>query len=207
MDVSIGAKVHCTDRLDGHIAGLVLNPMAMQVTHIIVQEKHVPYAQRLVPIDLIAESFPQHVQLHCTLSELGKMQSFIETVLIDSRTPGYGSTPYLVRSYSMPSAAYIASKVKLVALEHELTPPGELTIHRGTRVEATDGHVGHVSRLLLDSQTGSITHIVFQEEHLWSHKNVIIPISTIQHLEDDAVYLKLDRHSIKILPSISLHER
>jgi len=43
-------------------------------------------------------------------------------------------------------------------------------VRRGTRVEATDGHVGHVDEFVVNPENGHITHSVMREGHLWGKK-------------------------------------
>jgi sporulation protein YlmC with PRC-barrel domain len=74
-------------------------------------------------------------------------------------------------------------------------------------VEATDGHVGRVDKFLVDQATGHITHLVLREGHLWGQKDVTAPISQIDHIEEDTVYLKLDKHAIESLPTIPVRRR
>jgi sporulation protein YlmC with PRC-barrel domain len=74
-------------------------------------------------------------------------------------------------------------------------PPGELSVSPVTRVEALDGHVGQVDEFLVNPQTGQMTHLALREGHLWGQKDVTIPVAQIDHISDDAEFLKLDtRH-------------
>jgi uncharacterized membrane protein len=88
--------------------------------------------------------------------------------------------------------------------EVQRTPPGELAIYRGTWVEATDGHVGTVGELVMDPSTGHITHMVLREGHLWGKREITLPLSAIDRIEADAVYLKLDKQAIERLPATPL---
>jgi sporulation protein YlmC with PRC-barrel domain len=90
----------------------------------------------------------------------------------------------------------------MVTLRHEHVPQGEVAIHRGARVEATDGHVGRVDEFLVDPVNERITHLVLREGHLWGKRDVTIPISQIDRIEQDVVYLKLDKHSVEQLPAV-----
>jgi sporulation protein YlmC with PRC-barrel domain len=94
-----------------------------------------------------------------------------------------------------------------VPIEHEHVPAGELAIRRGARVEAADGHVGRVDEFLVDPANGHITHLVLREGHLWGQKDVTVPVSQIERIEEDTVYLKLDKHSIGALPTIPIRRR
>ena len=83
-------------------------------------------------------------------------------------------------------------------------------MRRGTRVEATDGYVGHVDEFVVNPENGHITHLVMREGHLWGQKDVIIPLSAMgdpRKESEDTVFLKLDKHQIESLPTFPLHRR
>jgi hypothetical protein len=92
----------------------------------------------------------------------------------------------------------------VMAIEHKRPPKGQPTIKRGSRVEATDGHVGKVDDLLVDPLGEHTPHLVLREGHLWGEKDVTIPVSEIDHIEENTVYLKLDKCSIEALPAVSV---
>jgi hypothetical protein len=73
------------------------------------------------------------------------------------------------------------------------------------RFQATDGHVGQVEEFLVDPASEHITHLMMREGHLWGQRDVAIPISGIDHLEDGAVHLTLSKGEIEALPSIPVH--
>jgi sporulation protein YlmC with PRC-barrel domain len=93
------------------------------------------------------------------------------------------------------------------SVENQQIPPGELTVRRGTRVEATDGYVGKVDEFVVNPENGHITHLVMREGHLWGQKDVIIPLSAMRDNRQDTVFLKLDKHQIESLPTFPLHRR
>jgi uncharacterized membrane protein/sporulation protein YlmC with PRC-barrel domain len=88
--------------------------------------------------------------------------------------------------------------------EVEQIPAGQLAVRRGTWVEATDGHVGTVGELVFDPETEQVTHFVLEEGHLWGKKEVTLPLSAIDRIVDDTVYLKLDKEAVEQLPSVPL---
>jgi uncharacterized protein YrrD len=94
-----------------------------------------------------------------------------------------------------------------VPFEHEHIPAGEIAIRRGTPVEATDGQVGKVDEFLVDPENDIITHLVLREGHLWGKKDVTIPVSEIDRLGEEAVYLKLDKEAIEELPTIPVRRK
>jgi uncharacterized protein YrrD len=198
MDIPIHAKVLSADgSACGHTTYVVLNPVIEKMTHVVVQRSVWPNDQRLVPIELVTESTEDHIRLSCSKEELAKMDTFIETEFVESEVTQYLADPYVL------NWPYRFSEVDRIPIEHERIPIGELAVHRGARVEATDGSVGHIDSFLVDETSEHITHIVLSEGHLWGHKEVNIPVSSIDRIEEDTVYLKLDKDSIDRLPMIS----
>lgn len=198
MDIPINAEVYCADGLCGYSIYIILNPVTERVTHLVVKEKQFPHTERMVPVDLVMETTPNRIQLRCTERELTEMDPFIETEFIQTEMPEYESAPYPYQIWP-----YVTSET--IPLEHERIPAGELAVHRGTQVEATDGHVGRVDEFLVDPTNEHITHLVLREGHLWGQKDVTIPISQIERIEEETVYLKLDKHSLEALPTIPVH--
>jgi len=197
MDIPINVNVYCSDGHCGVSTHVVLNPTTEQVTHLVVKEKRFLHTERLVSIDLVLETTPHRIQLRCTKHELAEMESFLETEFVKTEIPEYGGDPYMVWSYTLP-------RIEMVPIEHERIPSGELAVHRGARVEATDGHAGRVDEFLVNPVDEHITHLVLREGHLWGQKDVTIPVSEIDHIEEDAVYLKLNKHDIEALPTMPM---
>jgi hypothetical protein len=203
MDIPMNVDVRCNDGPGGRSCAIILDPINEKATHIVVKEKRFPYIQRLIPLDLIKESTPQHINLRCTVSQLAKAEPFVDTDFLpaderDDLVEAEG--PVYLWPYVVPESGFLA-------MEHEHIPLGELAFHRGARVEATDGHVGRIDELLIDPTNEKITHLVLRKGHLWGLRAITIPVSEIQYLEDDVVHLKLDKGSIEQLPAIPLQRR
>lgn len=198
MDIPVNADVYCSDHRCGRSTYIIVNPTIKQVTHLVVKEKGFPHTERLVPIDLVLETSPDRIQLRNTQYQLAEMEPFIETEFIRAEIPEYVGGQFMIWPYAIP-------ETEMVSVEHERIPPGELAVRRGARVEATDGHAGRVDEFLVHPADGHITHLVLREGHLWGQKDVTIPVSQIDHIQEDAVYLKLDKHSVEALPSIPIH--
>ena len=98
--------------------------------------------------------------------------------------------------------SYPAKEVETV--EHERIPPGELAVSRDARMEATDGRVGQVDEFLVDQENGHLTHLVMREGHLWDQKEVAIPVSEIDRMREETVYLKLDKGGVHQLPAVPM---
>lgn len=197
MDIPIGAEVRCVDGPGGRSTCVILNPATRRVTHLVVKEKWFPHVERLVPVELVTESAPDQIHLRCTTRELTELDSFVETEFIQSEDPFH---VYDMEEYRL--WPYVLPEDEVVPIEFERVPPGELAIHRGAHVRARDGHVGRVDEFLVNVSDGHITHLVLREGHLWGQKDVTIPVSEIERIEEDTVHLKLDRASVEALPGI-----
>ena len=82
--------------------------------------------------------------------------------------------------------------------------PQVRTVHRVIKRLSADGRVGRVDEFLVDATDGHITHLVLREGHLWGQKNVLIPVSQIERVEEETIYLKLDKRAIESLPIIPI---
>jgi uncharacterized membrane protein len=202
-NIPIGAKVECADGPCGELVTLIVNPATQTVTHVVVRNEADPdMAQRLVPLEQVVETRPDSIRLRCTKDELIKMEPFTETHFIRKEGPDYSM--YAGGEWQQPYATTTADAYTTVV--EERIPPGELAIRRGTLVEATDGYVGRVGELVIDPAYGHITHFVLQEGHLWGKKEVTLPLSVIDHVEDreNTVFVKLDKAAIGALPAIPI---
>jgi sporulation protein YlmC with PRC-barrel domain len=88
------------------------------------------------------------------------------------------------------------------AIEHELTPAGDVAVARGTAVEATGGEVGRVDDFVIDPVTERVTHLVLRTGHLWGTRDVTIPVEAIERIDELTVRLKLNKHAIGALPAV-----
>jgi sporulation protein YlmC with PRC-barrel domain len=78
-------------------------------------------------------------------------------------------------------------------VEVEAIPESELAVRHGIPVEAIDGKAGEVDGFAIDPETRRITHLVLREGHLFTKKDVEIPVSEIDRLGELAVYLNIPK--------------
>lgn len=203
MDIPIGVDVICGTEPCGRSIYLIINPVNDQITHIVVEEKEFPFIERLVPVDNIIESSPTSIRLRCSTTDLKEMEPFLETDFIGSDDTEI-SLPYHDPYFVWPYGMY--DKTPLM-LEFEHIPAGEVVIRRGAQVRAIDGNVGKVDEFLINPANGRISHLVMREGHLWGAKDVTIPVSEVKKIEDEAVYLSLDKQAISSLPAIPVNRK
>jgi uncharacterized membrane protein len=69
-------------------------------------------------------------------------------------------------------------------------------------VEATDGPVGAVGEVVIDSETGEASHFVLREGSKRRPAELTLPLTAVDHVAGQTVYLKLDRKGIGQLPTV-----
>lgn len=202
MDLPLNAEVRCTDGVAGHSTCIILNPTTSEITHFVVQTKGLLGIEFLVPVAEIRESAPHTIQLRCTLHQLFLMEPFLRAEYSNfySLPSVYGPGEFMPWPYMMS-----ADEPDTLPFDDEQMPLNELGIHRGARVEAIDGRVGRVDEFLINQANNQITHLVLREGHLWGQKDITIPVAAIARIEEDVVYLKLDKQRVKSLPAIPVH--
>ena len=198
MDISINAKVNCSDGPFGQSICVILKPTSKEITHLVVRHNVFPETDYLVSLDHVIESTPDHILLNCSRAELLKMPVFDKVEFVPSDLTGFAGNPY----YMWPYYAAAVPIPYTTTLEKDHIPADELTIRRGAKVESADGEAGRVDEFLIDPRNDHISHLVMREGHLWGQKTVTIPVSQIDHYEDNKVYLKLNKEEIEKLPSI-----
>ncbi len=200
MDIRLNVEVRCHDQPLGSCSGVILDPVTDKVTHLVVKDNSAIQAQRLVPVSRVQEGTPEYIQLSCTRQEFERMEQFVDTEFIPTGMSDPDIAAGMMWAYSVPDTPFIV-------LEHEHVPPSELAIHKGSKVRASDGRIGRVDEFLIDAQSGKITHLVMKEGHLWGQKDVTIPVEQIDHIEEDTVFLKLDRKGVERLPAVKYVKR
>jgi len=211
MEISLNAKVECTDGACGRSEYVLINPITDKVTHLVVKEDSSPNTEYVVPVDLVTETKTDTIRLNCNKAKLEKMKPFIKTTIIEEKLPDknfgfpasgfFGAGSYFYMPYVTPE-----NTVKL-PVEHLQIPHGELAVQWGTRIEATDGYVGKVDEFVVNPKNSHITHLVMREGHLWGKKDVIIPISAMGDTREDTIFLKLNKHQVESLPTFQVNRR
>jgi uncharacterized protein YrrD len=207
MEIPLKAQVECTDGTCGRSEYVLINPLTDQVTSLVVRETASPNTEYVVPVEQVSATIADTIQLQCSTAELEKMGKFVKTTFVEEKmpmmSPGYGGG--LGTYYYIP---FVTAEMTVQVPEEQLQiPPGELGMTRGTRVEATDGYIGHVDEFVVNPKNNRITHLVMREGHLWGQKDVIIPLSAMGERRADSVFLKLDKRQVESLPTFPVHRR
>lgn len=198
MKIHIDAKVVCGEELCGRVSCLIIDPFNDEITHLVVTKKRFPLPpnEYLVPLEHVVSADQEKVVLDFPADELSKMESFITHEFVPSETiiQGYGSE-YLRKP-----------TVLMTQVEREITPVGELAIHQGAKVFTKKEQIGTVDDFIVSSKdVGHITHLVLRKGHLWAAKNITIPVSEIESIDEKGIHLKLGKEEVEALPSMKIH--
>ena len=218
----IGSEVYCADaeQACGRLSRVVIDPVARELTHLVVEPAHHPEQSRLVHAGLVEQDAGAEagtIRLRCDAAvfenlELAQSTEFLPAATDELGYPADSSMwmPYypLGMAVGAPGPAGGGLAVATAMSEprtvtYERVPAGEVQVRRGQHVHATDGEIGKVQGLVVDPDDRQITHVLLQEGHLWGKKQVALPIGNITDVRE-AVHLDLSKDEIRDLPSIDI---
>lgn len=204
-NIAIGSKIICTNGSGGRLTSLIIDPATQNLTHIAVVEESLLHGEdRLVPVSMVTKTTRDEVFLNCTKEDILDMGSFTRTHYLEQT---YGEDGY---AYSLPyMTTYgdmtMAPQPGYVTVQDHLVPEGEVAVHRGMEVEATDGYIGHVGELLIHPKTGQVTHFIMMKGHGGGKKELAIPMSMIDRMEEEVVHLNVEKAKVYDLPSLPVN--
>jgi len=213
---TMGAEARCSDGVCGEVRGVVVDPVAREVTHLVIEPRHRKGHGRLVPLDLV-DVGAGDIRLRCTRAEFEKLGPAQETQFIPS-TSGYGGYGYLPDQvgywpyYGLGGGMGVAglgisggigAGAPAQTITSDTVPLGEVEVSRGDYVHATDGDIGRVQGLVIDQGSRHVTHVLLQEGHLWGRKDVAIPISAVASTAG-GIQLNIARQQVQDLPPVNI---
>jgi hypothetical protein len=194
---TIGADVSCADGVCGKLGRLVIDPRARTVTHLVVNDRQ--FQGRLVPVSLVdIEAATGQIRLRGTIAEFGKLDPASRTMPLE----GSGADPDVRDQDQLQwrsfASTYLADPPSVT---HDTLPSGEVAVRGGEHVHATDGNIGQIQGLVIDSGSHQVTHVLLQEGHVFGRKVVAIPIGAVTGVSQDGIQLNITRQQVKDLPS------
>ena len=207
-EFAIGAKASCSDGVCGEVSRLIMDPVALTVTHLVIEPKHRREPGRIVPVHLVDTTTGQ-IRLSCSIAEFDKLNLAEETELVEGLDyeGGYGQAE-AVQSYAgmggmggsgMGIGMGLGHSTPVVV--HDVVPLGEVDLQRGESVHALDGEIGKVQGFLCDPGDNHVTHVLLQEGHIWGRKEVSIPISAVIGV-DAGIRLNITKKQVEDLPPV-----
>ncbi len=208
MPVRIGADASCTDGACGQVRRVIVNPVAREVTHLVVDPKRRYGPGRLVPVDLLDATTDQ-IRLRCTLAEFQTLRPAEETEAVPDLDPTGHAHQEARKQYRLglgvvwpvgdPGEPQAPQEVTV-----DSVPFGEVEVHRDLTVCATDGEIGQVQGLVVGPGGHRVTHVLLQAGHMLGRKEVAIPIGAVTKIGTLLIHLSLTRHQVKDLPPVDI---
>jgi hypothetical protein len=212
----IGADARCTDGPCGRLIRVVVNPVNRTITHLVVgpRHEHGQAVDRLVPVDL-ASVTADGIVLSRTKAEFDKLDPAEEThFVVGTGHPGYEEHQVFSLPYRGLGGVWTEGQgwdpggshgPRRQTVTYDSVPAGEVQVHRGERVHATDGEIGRVEGLVTDPDGYRVTHVLLQEGHPWGRKEVSIPIGAVTGV-DAGIRLNLSKREVEDLPPVALDD-
>jgi sporulation protein YlmC with PRC-barrel domain len=217
MQLRIGADASCSDGACGDVSRIIVDPVARQVTHLVVGQKHRNDTGRLVPVDLVDATTGQ-IQLRCTLAEFQALPPAQETEVVpdlDPTGPHNSRLPPSVNFLPLPAGVFGVTGTAgarpgggpgRTDAPQEVTvhsiPSGEVEIRPELTACATDGDIGQIQGLVVEPGGHHVTGLLLQEGHGWGRKEVAVPIGAVAKIGTLLVHFSLTKRQVKDLPSV-----
>ncbi|HEU5331599.1 MAG TPA: PRC-barrel domain-containing protein [Actinocrinis sp.] len=212
----IGSDVYCADEVCGRLDRVVIDPVARELTHLVVEPAHRPDDARLVPVGLVDQG-ADGIRLRCDTTMFEGLDPAQTTEFLPAAADelGYAADHSLWLPYFPLGGAGGAmgpgggGPFPMTALGEprtviaERVPTGEVQVRRGQPVHATDGEIGKVQGLVVDPEDHQVTHVLLSEGHLWGKKQVALPIRDVTDVHQ-GVHLDLSKDEIRELPPVDL---
>ena len=217
MRLEFREPVRCTDAEFGELADIIIDPGSGRVTHVVVEPHHRHYEARLVALDRVQSADAGGITLACSVDEVRELEAVqqvemlapgeamqedpdsdvgIEHVMVPSVYEGGGIDSMGI---GVPAIAYDPN----VTLTYDRIPKGCVELRRDSDVHSSDGErLGHVAGVETDSDD-KIAHLVLEHRHLFSKRDIAIPLSAIARLQTDAVFLQLSAEQARELKPLS----
>ena len=200
VTLAIGAAAVCRDGFPGELKGLVVEPRARAVTHLVIEPEHAEGLARLVPLDK-ADATTEPIRLAYTEAEFKDLSPAEETLA--EFVPGYEVPVQLLPPGQgwRPADGPVADGETIPQIREmetiPLVPETEVEESRGDQVHATDGHVGQFHGLRVDPSNGVVLSVLVKR-HPWGHAELAIPIGKVSGFEA-GVQLSITRQEVKDL--------
>ena len=216
MQIRANALVVSADSKDiGHVRRVVIDPRSDQIRDIVVRKGMLFTEDRVVPIELVAETTGEQVRLKISAKVAEALELFEETFYMpvdgaDQATERLPVTTFAPAYYWNPpmigyEAATHAGSVPPELLGYELhterhIPANTVALKEGAKVKTRDDHhVGQVEQVMTPPGSQQATHIVLSEG-VFNKSHKVIPLNWVEHIAEDEVSLAVSKAVIERLP-------
>ena len=182
----------------GSIERVVVNTTSNVLTDIVVRKGSVlDVEEKVVPIELVAETAPGQIVLRDTAGMLEGFPSFEERHLVDADNAQSSAEPPAVVGYpSLGVPMTVVRKEAATRMEQNI-PDGTVAMKEGAKVISAEGkHVGSVECVVADSEVDQVTHLIVASGMLTKEKR-LIPMKWVMSMGEDEVHLRVNKASVE----------
>ena len=193
MEFKQGTKVVTSDgQNSGTVDRVVLDPRTKKVTDVVLHKGFLLPEDKVVPIQHVVKADDHEVVLKDSAERVKDLPPFQEKYYVPSNNEigiDY-TTGYARPLYGYPPVNPLwPGKIET----QQNIPPNTVSVKEGAKVMSEDGkHVGNVERVILDSPSNCVTHIVISHGIMRHRK--LIPESWINQMGEDGVTLAVGQH-------------
>jgi hypothetical protein len=194
--LDIGADVHCEDGHCGRLIKVVADPQTKQITDLIVEKGFLLKTDRVLPISVVSGTRDGEIRLAISSEELADYPEYREWDFVPLGS-GYqgGYASHEMVTWLSPYGPLVARPVIPMIRRHvrEGIPSEMEAIGRGTPVHAREARVGEVDHLLMDRETGEISHVVVDTG---GDALPIVPISRVERATEGGIFVAATEEEI-----------
>ena len=201
MKYPLKAVMHCSDGRIGRLVCVIVNTKKKKVSHLVVRDQKSHDKKYLVPSRWIKVTTPELILLNATKSEVRDLDTFEENEFTQVKVSGYASDTRITELWP-----HVVKTNKIYAAGRQQMNVGETEISLHSKVRAIDGRIGEVSEFIVDHSTWQITHLVVKKGLPWDKKQVSIPVTAIDSIEDNKIFLNLKKEDVKKMPETPVEE-
>ena len=209
-ELPVDARVVCSDGDAGWLTDLVVDPASRSVTNVVVRENSGDGREFLVPLSKVTDSSRDEVRLGCTRAELSTFPEFTSTHYVAASSP---EAQPVVAAWEMESMSYsygyepiympVVNPDEQIPIETQHVPEGMMALQRGAPVQSSDEQLlGEVVTLIVSPDDGTINHFSLRMGELNKAREVILPLSTVNHATGGTVVLNLTQAQVEQLPAV-----
>lgn len=195
MKYPLKAVMHCSDGRIGRLICVIVNTKKKKVSHLVVRDQKSHSKKYLVPSRWIQQTTPELILLNATKAEVRDLDPFEENNFTQVEVSGYASDTKIIELWP-----HMVKINKIYAARRQQMNVGETAISLHAKVRAIDGRIGEVSEFIVDPSTWQITHLIIRKGLPWDKKQVSIPITAIDRIEDNQIFLTLKKEDVKKMP-------
>jgi sporulation protein YlmC with PRC-barrel domain len=192
-ELSLGAMVSATDGDVGTLRALIVDAGTGVISHLAVTNSDVPNSARLIPLRHVVQADAHHALLDLTRREALACQRLV----VPGAVPDAGDHGTDETASAWFTDMDLSSGEYTFALRRRLPSADSVLLERGRRVETPDGHrLGVIDDVVVDHESGTISHIVLTHGHLLGRRQVVLPASSLVEITPQRVRVEVSPTSL-----------